>query len=134
MRCNIRQFSRVFYRAINLTESTSLLPQKLQQSESTKSLNRPNQLSPTGTMSYQEIPTTRPPHLEFVYRLRVHMDPMNIDVGAPHGAGFSRMVMNIKGGTLRGPGLEGTIVEHGGADWGTAVEGSKVCLSIFNAG
>jgi len=51
-----------------------------------------------------------------------------ITVGAPFGTGNNRVIMNIIGGTLRGPGLAGEILEHGGADWGVSVQGSDVCL------
>ncbi|KAL3426427.1 hypothetical protein PVAG01_03218 [Phlyctema vagabunda] len=72
-----------------------------------------------------DTPTMRPPHLEFVYRVEADMARDPITVGAPFGAGSVRVIMNILGGTLRGPGLSGEILEHGGADWGISIKGTN---------
>ena len=71
----------------------------------------------------------RQPGLSFIYRLECDIDPQEIDVGAPHGAGVIRSVANIAGGTFRGPSISGTVLP-GGADWATVIEGTHVSFSF----
>jgi hypothetical protein len=54
-----------------------------------------------------------------------------INIEAPLQSGRRRITMNILGGTIQGPELEGTVLEHGGADWGIAIDGTDV-YSIYS--
>jgi hypothetical protein len=70
----------------------------------------------------------RRPGMRFLYRLECTIAPEEINIGAPHGAGIIRSIANITGGTFKGPGLEGTVLALGGADWATVIEGTHVSL------
>lgn len=73
----------------------------------------------------------RLPSLSFLYRLECFIAKEEFQIGAPHGGGMRRDVVNILGGSLRGPRLEGQVLP-GGADWAQTIQGTHVfvCLSI----
>lgn len=70
--------------------------------------------------------------MEFVYRLVANMDPANdYDIADIQGTGVTRSVAHIKSGTVKGPGIEGIVVENSGADWAERVHSQKVSSSIL---
>ncbi|PIG89369.1 general amidase-B [Aspergillus arachidicola] len=78
-----------------------------------------------GNGFYPNSPPMRRPALSFIYRLECNIEPEEVNVGAPHGAGVIRSVANIAGGSFRGPSISGTVLP-GGADWATVIEGTHV--------
>jgi hypothetical protein len=79
----------------------------------------------------------RAPGLEFVYRLVAKMHPTNgYDIENIQGTGITRSIAAIESGTVKGPGIEGTVVENSGADWAEQVHSKKVaalntCVAAF---
>ncbi|KAJ6104527.1 hypothetical protein N7523_010847 [Penicillium sp. IBT 18751x] len=69
-------------------------------------------------------PQMRQPSLAFLYRLECDIAKEEINIGAPHNSGNIRSVANILSGTIKGPGIEATILPLGGADWATVVKGT----------
>ena len=80
-----------------------------------------NDLFPNG-------PLMRQPSLAFLYRLECDIAKEEINIGAPHDAGVIRSIANIVRGSVKGPGIEGSILPLGGADWATVVKGTHVRL------
>lgn len=74
-------------------------------------------------------PHMRQPSLSFLYRLKCYIAKEETNIGAPHNSGTIRSIANIIGGTLRGPGIEGSVLPLGGADWATVVKGTHVGIS-----
>lgn len=81
-----------------------------------------------GNKFFSDGPLMRQPALAFLYRLKCDIAKEEINVGAAHDAGIIRSIANIVGGTLKGPGIEGTVLPLGGADWATVVKGTHVRL------
>lgn len=79
-----------------------------------------------GNVLYPASPPMRTPALTFLYRLECNISPEEIEIGAPHGTGITRSIANIVGGTFKGPGLSGSVLPLGGADWATVIEGTHV--------
>lgn len=80
-----------------------------------------------GNKLYPEVPRMRSPHLEFVYRLVAQMHPTDgYDIENVQGTGVSRSIGHIQSGTVRGPGINGIVVENSGADWAERVHSKKV--------
>ncbi|KAL5355108.1 hypothetical protein BJX96DRAFT_170356 [Aspergillus floccosus] len=77
-----------------------------------------------GNALYPASPPMRTPALTFLYRLECNISNEEIEVGPPHGAGVIRSIANIVGGTFKGPGLSGSVLPLGGADWATVIEGT----------
>ena len=71
-------------------------------------------------------PQMRQPSLAFLYRLECDIAKEEINIGAPHNAGTIRSIANILGGTIKGPGIEASILPLGGADWASVVKGTHV--------
>lgn len=67
------------------------------------------------------------PNLIFMYHLEAEMSAEDFHIGEPFAAGQRRVVMNILGGSAKGPAFNGRIERLGGADWGVVVNGTKVC-------
>ncbi|KAF5694101.1 hypothetical protein FDENT_1405 [Fusarium denticulatum] len=84
-----------------------------------------------GNQLYPDMPAMRAPGLEFVYRLVAKMHPTNgYDIENIQGTGITRSIAGIESGTVKGPGIEGTLVENSGADWAEQVHSKKVGASI----
>jgi hypothetical protein len=67
---------------------------------------------PAGAQEAQENPS--PPRLEFAFEVRAEVaDPI---VVGELPTGQTRHIIDILGGTVKGPGIEGTLIP-GGADW-----------------
>ncbi|KAJ6084162.1 hypothetical protein N7486_010962 [Penicillium sp. IBT 16267x] len=64
-------------------------------------------------------PQMRQPSLSFLYRLECDIAKEEINIGAPHDAGVIRSIANILRGSVKGPGIEASILPLGGADWAT---------------
>ncbi|KAJ5708342.1 hypothetical protein N7488_008143 [Penicillium malachiteum] len=79
--------------------------------------------SPGNTL-FANGPQMRQPSISFLYRLECDIAKEEINIGAPHDAGVIRSIANIVRGSLKGPGIEGTILPLGGADWATVVKGT----------
>lgn len=86
-----------------------------------------------GNNLFPDGPLMRQPALSFLYRLECDIAKEEINVGAPHGAGMIRSIANIVRGTLKGPGIEGTVLPLGGADWATVIKGTHVGLVILTS-
>ncbi|KAG4274862.1 hypothetical protein FPRO04_08870 [Fusarium proliferatum] len=55
------------------------------------------------------------------------MHPTNgYDIENIQGTGITRSIAGIESGTVKGPGIEGTLVENSGADWAEQVHSKKV--------
>ncbi|KAF5702088.1 hypothetical protein FGLOB1_9815 [Fusarium globosum] len=55
------------------------------------------------------------------------MHPTNgYDIENIQGTGITRSIAGIESGTVKGPGIEGTLVENSGADWAEQVNSKKV--------
>lgn len=67
----------------------------------------------------------RMPHLEFIYRIVVSMDPTSSLIPNIHNNGSSRLILPIAGGTVRGPLVNGEIVQNSGSDWAQIIGGSS---------
>lgn len=63
--------------------------------------------------------------MKLLYHLEADMAPGG-RVGAPFGAGQHRVILNVVGGTVEGPAVNGRIEHLGGADWGVKIEGTDV--------
>lgn len=72
----------------------------------------------------------RLPSLTFLYRLECDIAKEEINIGAPHDSGVVRSIANIVRGSMQGPGIEGTILPLGGADWATVIKGTHVRSTI----
>ncbi|KAG4253732.1 hypothetical protein FPRO03_07692 [Fusarium proliferatum] len=80
-----------------------------------------------GNQLYPDMPAMRAPGLEFVYRLVAKVHPTNgYDIENIQGTGITRSIAGIESGTVKGPGIEGTLVENSGADWAEQVHSKKV--------
>ncbi|KAJ5731331.1 uncharacterized protein N7483_005839 [Penicillium malachiteum] len=79
--------------------------------------------SPGNTL-FDNGPQMRQPSISFLYRLECDIAKEEINIGAPHDAGVIRNIANIVRGSLKGPGIEGTVLPLGGADWATVVKGT----------
>ncbi|KAL2832727.1 hypothetical protein BJY01DRAFT_253749 [Aspergillus pseudoustus] len=77
-----------------------------------------------GNAYYPNSPPMRRPGMSFLYRLECTIATEEINIGAPYNAGVIRSIANITGGTFKGPGLKGTVLPLGGADWATVIEGT----------
>ena len=83
-----------------------------------------------GNELFPELPPMRAPHLEYVYRLVADMDPNNrYQIESIQGTGISRAVMHIKTGVVRGPKINGIVVENSGADWAERIHSKKACFT-----
>ncbi|KAF5675083.1 hypothetical protein FCIRC_7556 [Fusarium circinatum] len=84
-----------------------------------------------GNQLYPDMPAMRAPGLEFVYRLVAKMHPTNgYDIENIQGTGITRSIAGIESGTVRGPGIEGTLVENSGADWAEQVHSKKIYYKL----
>ncbi|KAJ5631445.1 uncharacterized protein N7484_011545 [Penicillium longicatenatum] len=77
-----------------------------------------------GNGLFPDGPQMRLPSLSHLYRLECDIAKEEIDIGAPHDAGVIRSIANILRGSVKGPGIEGSILPLGGADWATVVKGT----------
>ncbi|KAI5307616.1 hypothetical protein KEM55_007843, partial [Ascosphaera atra] len=81
---------------------------------------KPEHTPSPGNAYFPDTPPMRAPHMEFVYRLQAHMiegPGSGYDIPKPNGGGTAWSVANIGGGTVKGPGIDGIVVPHSGADW-----------------
>ncbi|CAG7566047.1 unnamed protein product [Fusarium equiseti] len=84
-----------------------------------------------GNDLYPDMPPMRAPCQEFVYRLVADMHPTKeYDMENIQGTGVSRSVSHIKGGTVKGPGIEGIVVEDSGADWAERIHSNKIYYKL----
>ena len=81
-----------------------------------------------GNSLFPNGPRMRQPALSFLYRLECDVAKEDINIGAPHDAGVIRSIANIRRGSMKGPGIQGSILPLGGADWATVVKGTHVYL------
>jgi hypothetical protein len=80
-----------------------------------------------GNVLYPEVPSMKAPSLEFVYRLVAKMHPTDgYDISNVMGTGVSRSIGHIQSGTVKGPGIEGIVMENSGADWAQQIHSKKV--------
>lgn len=79
-----------------------------------------------GNGFFPDGPQMRLPSLTFLYRLECDVATEEINIGAPHDSGVVRSIANIVRGSMKGPGIEGTILPLGGADWATVIKGTHV--------
>ncbi|KAJ5465057.1 uncharacterized protein N7458_000743 [Penicillium daleae] len=77
-----------------------------------------------GNEVFPGSPSMRQPALSWLYRLECHIAKEEINVGTPHDAGIIRSVANIVRGSIKGPGIEATVLPLGGADWATVIKGT----------
>ncbi|KAK2035600.1 hypothetical protein LX32DRAFT_633353 [Colletotrichum zoysiae] len=63
------------------------------------------------------MPQMRMPHLDFVYRIVCDMDPSSYEISNVDSSSITRLVLPILGGSVKGPRIQGKIVERSGADW-----------------
>ncbi|KAM5354659.1 hypothetical protein ACJ41O_001306 [Fusarium nematophilum] len=88
-------------------------------------------LDSPGNALYPDIPPMRTPSLAFVYRLVAKMHPTNgYDIDNIQGTGVSRSIGHIQSGTVRGPEIEGIVVEDSGADWAERIHSKKVRVFV----
>lgn len=74
----------------------------------------------------------RAPHMEFVYRLQVKVGgTVRYSMTKIHGSQISRNVAHIGSGTVKGPHVNGVIVEGSGGDWSQQVIAPKVLDFCF---
>lgn len=66
------------------------------------------------------------PRLDFIYRLNCEISGANDAVGSPFDAAHTRIVLPIRGGTVKGPAINGIIQPNSGADWATKIDGRNV--------
>ncbi|KAM0414736.1 hypothetical protein ACHAPT_013427 [Fusarium lateritium] len=84
-----------------------------------------------GNELYPEVPPMRAPSFEFVYRLVAKMHPTDgYDIENIQGTGVSRSIGHIQSGTVRGPGIEGVVVENSGADWAERIHSEKIYYKL----
>ncbi|CCF35300.1 hypothetical protein CH063_01279 [Colletotrichum higginsianum] len=81
-----------------------------------------NAFSPCGV----NVPPMRRPHLDFVYRIVCDMDPGISEIPNVDNTSVTRVVLPIWGGSVRGPRIQGKIVERSGADWLERIHPDKV--------
>ncbi|KAK2061729.1 hypothetical protein LY76DRAFT_614159 [Colletotrichum caudatum] len=62
-------------------------------------------------------PVGRMPHLDFVYRIVCNMGPSFSEISNVDSSSITRIVLPILGGSVKGPRIQGKIVERSGADW-----------------
>ncbi|KAH7369571.1 hypothetical protein BKA65DRAFT_470827 [Rhexocercosporidium sp. MPI-PUGE-AT-0058] len=82
-----------------------------------------------GNVLFPEIPPMRAPYLEYVYRLQAVMESgprAGYDIKKPYGGSTTRSVMNVVGGLVKGPGINGIVVPSSGADWAEELYCDKV--------
>ncbi|KAI4597991.1 hypothetical protein KJ359_003799 [Pestalotiopsis sp. 9143b] len=65
----------------------------------------------------QKIPKMRMPHLRFIYRIVANMSSDTWAIPNVQQSGVTRMILPIKGGTVKGPRIQGEIIPDSGADW-----------------
>ncbi|RKL42500.1 hypothetical protein BFJ72_g4879 [Fusarium proliferatum] len=59
------------------------------------------------------------------------MHPTNgYDIENIQGTGITRSIAGIESGTVKGPGIEGTLVENSGADWAEQVHSKKIYYKL----
>ncbi|KAF0318177.1 hypothetical protein GQ607_014545 [Colletotrichum asianum] len=87
-----------------------------------------NAFTPSGV----DVPPMRMPHLDFIYRIVCDMDPSVSEIRNVDNTGTTRLVLPILSGSVKGPRIEGKIVERSGADWAEQVSPGKV-FSRLNA-
>ncbi|KAF4442957.1 Outer membrane protein, beta-barrel [Fusarium austroafricanum] len=93
-------------------------------------LSQTPQPSP-GNALYPDMPSMRAPGLEFVYRLVAKMHPTNgYDLENIQGTGVTRSIAHIKSGTVKGPGIEGIVVEDSSADWAEQIHSIKIYYKL----
>jgi len=84
-----------------------------------------------GNALYPDLPPMRAPHLDFVYRLVAEMHPTSkYLIPNIQGTGISRNVLHIKSGTVKGPRINGVVVENSGADWAKRVHSKKASTTL----
>ncbi|EWY82536.1 hypothetical protein FOYG_14624 [Fusarium oxysporum NRRL 32931] len=97
-------------------------------------MSQPSQSIPQpspGNQFCPDMPAMRAPGLEFVYRLVAKMHPTNgYDIENIQGTGVTRSIAGIESGTVKGPGIEGTLVENSGADWAEQVHSKKIYYKL----
>ncbi|KAF4964246.1 hypothetical protein FSARC_7800 [Fusarium sarcochroum] len=94
---------------------------------------RTTQPSP-GNQMYPKMPAMRAPSLEFVYRLVAKMHPTDdYDIENIQGTGVTRSIAHIQSGTVKGPNIEGIVVENSGADWAERVHSEKVAFLVLQS-
>lgn len=84
-----------------------------------------------GNALYPSSPPMRLPSFKYLYRLECMTEATGFEVGAPHDAGIQRSIVNITGGTFKGPRIEGEVLP-GGADWAQVVQGTHVSSNLSN--
>ncbi|KAH6887439.1 hypothetical protein B0T10DRAFT_549481 [Thelonectria olida] len=90
-----------------------------------------HQMNSPGNELYPDVPAMRVPHLEFVYRLVAKMHPVdNYDIENVQGTGVSRSIGHIQSGTVRGPAINGVVVENSGADWAERIHSKKIYYKL----
>ncbi|OLN87604.1 UPF0311 protein-like protein 2 [Colletotrichum chlorophyti] len=72
----------------------------------------------------------RMPHLDFIYRIVCDMDPGVSEIRNVDNTGVARLVLPILGGSVKGPRIEGKIVERSGADWAERLNPDKVFAKL----
>ncbi|KAH7137427.1 hypothetical protein B0J13DRAFT_78017 [Dactylonectria estremocensis] len=84
-----------------------------------------------GNKLFPEVPQMRSPNLEFVYRLVAQMHPTDgYDIENVQGTGVTRSIGHIQSGTVRGPSINGVVVENSGADWAERVHSKKIYYKL----
>ncbi|KAF5004857.1 hypothetical protein FDECE_8639 [Fusarium decemcellulare] len=84
-----------------------------------------------GNELYPEIPPMKAPSLEFVYRLVAKMHPTeDYEIENIQGTGVSRSIGHIQSGTVRGPEIEGIVMENSGADWAERIHSKKIYYKL----
>lgn len=82
-----------------------------------------------GNDLYPDLPPMRAPHLEYVYRLVAQMHPVDhYEISNIQGTGISRSIGHIQKGTVKGPRINGVVVENSGADWAQRIHVKNVSL------
>ena len=66
------------------------------------------------------------PRLDFICRPNCEMSGANDAVGSPFDADHTRIILPIRGGTVKGPAINGIIQPKSGADWATKIDGMNV--------
>lgn len=72
------------------------------------------------------VPPMRMPHLDFIYRIVCDMDSNISEIHNVDKTDITRVVLPILSGSVKGPRIEGKIVERSGADWAERVGVDKV--------
>lgn len=80
-----------------------------------------------GNAFVPEIAPMRRPNLEFVYRLVAKMHPTDrYELPNQQGTGISRSIAHIQSGYVKGPEVNGIVVENSGADWAQRIHSKQV--------